>query len=63
MPTCLKETEHIEVTIVCASETKYDHVKIQTDSLLGATRFINAYQPKRGYKVVMVQIQEVLVLQ
>jgi hypothetical protein len=58
-PTCLTLTEKIGVTIVCTNEKKYDHVYIETDSLLGATRIINTYDPKRGYRVVNVKIEEV----
>jgi hypothetical protein len=62
-PTCLKESNKIAVTIICATKTKYDHVHIETDSLLGATRIINTYKPKRGYEIVKIEIEEVGVLQ
>jgi hypothetical protein len=63
IPTCLREATKIGVNIVCENGKKYDHVYIETDSLLGATRIINTYQPKRGYKVVHVRLDEVGVLQ
>jgi hypothetical protein len=62
-PTCLKEATKIGVTIICANKTKYDRAYIETDSLLGATRVINTFKPKRGYEVVKIEIEEVGVLQ
>jgi hypothetical protein len=63
IPSSLKEATKIGVTIICATKTKYDHVYIETDSLLGATRVINTFKPKRGYEVVKIEIEEVGVLQ
>jgi hypothetical protein len=63
IPVNLKESTKISVTIICEKGERYDHVYIETDSLLGATRIINTYQPKRGYRVVHIKIDEVLTLQ
>jgi hypothetical protein len=62
-PTCLKEATKIGVTVICVGKTKNDTVYIETDSLLGATRVINTFKPKRGYEVVKIEIEEVGVLQ
>lgn len=70
LPFEMKEVKKIGVTVVCVSvkrETnkhygKVDRKYIETDTLLGATRIINTFKPKRGYEVVKVEIEEVGVL-
>jgi hypothetical protein len=62
LPVGLKEAVKIGVTLVCSNDKRYDHVYIETDTLLSATRIIHTYQPKRGYRVVNVKIEEVGVL-
>lgn len=53
----------IGVTVDCVNDKgKFDQVYIETDNLLGATRFINTFKPKRGYRAVEFHIQEVGVL-
>jgi hypothetical protein len=59
IPTCLRESTKIGVTIICTNGKKYDHVYIETDNLLGASRIINTYKPKRNYSVLEVNIKEV----
>lgn len=61
----LKTATKIGVEIITVSNKtngKVKHVYIETDSLLGATRFINSFQPKRNYSVAMIKIEEVGVL-
>lgn len=59
----LEEKERFMITIVSASQTKYHHVVVEMESLQSAARFITTFAPKRGYKVVKVDIEEVTVLQ
>lgn len=63
IPKCLQITDKIGITIVCTNEKRYDHVYIETDSLLNATRVINTFQPKRNYRIVNIRLEEVAVLQ
>jgi hypothetical protein len=53
----------VAVTIISAN-TKEKIVEnvIETDTLLSATRIMNTFKPKRGYKVVQFMVQDVEVL-
>jgi hypothetical protein len=68
-PTCLKEATKIGVEIITISKSRVGntkggvaHVYIETDSLLGASRIINTYKPKRNHEIVEIKIKEVAVL-
>lgn len=53
----------IIVTIISANEKdKTDMKVVEMTTLLGATRFVNTFKPKRGYKVKKILIEEVDVL-
>lgn len=56
----VNEMNKVGVTILCANEKeKIAETYVETDTLLGATRFINSFKPKRGYYVVHIMIEEV----
>jgi hypothetical protein len=52
----------IGVTIISSNEKKYDHNYIETNNLVGASRIITTFKPKRGYEVVKITIEDVRVL-
>jgi len=53
----------IGVTITSMNnDGKIDQRYIETESLLGATRIMLTFKPKRGYRVVQHRVEEVGVL-
>jgi hypothetical protein len=59
IPFELKEVVKIGVTIYCESKHKRYNVYLETDNLVGATRIVNTFKPKRNYEVKQVVIGEV----
>lgn len=53
----------IGVTIICENEAgKTTENYIETDTLLSATRIMNTFKPKRGYKAKQFLVKEVTTL-
>lgn len=49
----------VGVTIVESKEGKVKEKYVETDTLLGATRFMNTYKPTRGHEVIQFRVEEV----
>lgn len=59
----MKTIKKIGVTVVSTNDkNRYDHNYIETDTLLSATRIINTFIPKRGYRAISFKVEEVEVL-
>lgn len=59
----MKEIKRMQVTIVTENDNgKTDMKVIELDSVLGATRFISTFKPKRGHRVVYAMMEEIEVM-
>jgi len=47
-----------KVTIYSMKDGKKDIYETETDSIIGATRIIMTFKPKRGYEVVKYRIEK-----